>query len=173
MVINNKGFTLIELLVVITLIAILSAIISTIINPLEILKRGRDSIRLSDLANVQIAINVLIQDNPDSKESRLCENLIPPCLGTSADTDADVRKTDGKGWVKVVFYPKGPITASTLPIDPVNSGEYIYSYATNESGDKWEIDAKLESERENWRMNLDGGNNPNKYEVGLDLNILH
>ncbi|MDP3732961.1 MAG: prepilin-type N-terminal cleavage/methylation domain-containing protein [Candidatus Daviesbacteria bacterium] len=167
----SRGFTLIELLVVISIIAILAAIVSIIINPIETIRRARDATRLSDLANLQIGINVLIQEKPGASQIVLCQApATPPCFGIS--TDPSSRNPNGSGWVKVKFDPQGPISASTLPIDPLNSGPSIYQYATNETGDKWEINATLESDREGWRMSQDGGNNLQKYEVGLSLNIL-
>lgn len=170
----SRGFTLIELLVVIAIIAILATIVIIIINPLEITRRARDATRLSDLASLQIGINALIQENPKGITSLLCRApSTPPCSGTS--TDPNSRNSDGTGWVKVEFDPltSGIITASSLPADPLNTGEFVYTYATNRTGDKWEINAVLESEKEGWRMQQDGGNNPQKYEIGLSLNILN
>lgn len=170
----SKGFTLIELLVVISIIAIIAAVVSIIINPLETIRRARDANRLSDLANLQIAINVLIQEKPGASQTVLCQApSSPPCSGTS--TDSNSRNPDGSGWVKVKFDPAGagPISSSTLPTDPINSGGSVYTYATNAAGEKWEINAVLESDREKWRMQQDGGNNPNKYEIGLGLDILN
>lgn len=170
----SRGFTLIELLVVLAIIAIIASIIATIINPLEIARRARDATRLTDLANLQIAINILIQENPKVSTSLLCHSpSTPPCSGTSIDPGS--RNSDGTGWVKVEFDPlaSGIITASSLPADPLNTGEFVYSYATNRTGDKWEINATLESEKEKIRMSQDGGNNLQKYEIGLSLDILN
>ncbi len=170
---SNTGFTLIELLVVISIIAIIASIVAIIINPLETIRRSRDAIRLSDLANLQMGINILIQENQGSGLNLLCyPPASPPCSGASNNPGPDTRKTDGTGWIKVKFDPQGPISASTLPADPINSGGYVYRYATNADGDKWEIDAVLESDKEGWRMQQDGGNNQTKYEVGLSLTIL-
>lgn len=166
-----KGFTLIELLVVIAIIAIIASIVAIIINPLETIRRARDATRLSDLANLQMGINILLQENAEGGQKILCYNLTPPCSGTS--TDPNSRNSDGTGWVKVKFDPQGPISSSTLPSDPINSGIYIYSYSTDDTSDKWEINTVLESDKEAWRMSHDGGNNPNKYEVGLSLDILN
>lgn len=169
----SRGFTLIELLVVIAIIAIIASIVAIIINPLETIRRARDATRLSDLANLQMGINILLQENAQENQKILCHNLTPPCSGISNSADPNTRKTDGSGWAKVKFDPQGPISTSTLPSDPQNSGAYIYSYGTDEQGDKWEINAVLESNKESWRMGQDGGNNPQKYEVGLSLNILN
>lgn len=61
-----RGFTLVELLVVIAIIGILTAVVILIINPLELMKRGRDSIRMKDLSNLQSAINVSLQEATSS-----------------------------------------------------------------------------------------------------------
>lgn len=171
---RKNGLTLIELLVVIAILAIISSIIMVIINPLEIIRRTRDSSRLLDLANLQLAIHVLIQENQGSPLGLLCEPpAYPPCSGSSTDPGGETRKTDGTGWVKIALSANGPISAPTLPVDPINSGILIYTYAVNREGNKWELNAVMESDREKVRMEQDGGNNPNKYEVGLDLNILN
>lgn len=169
----KNGFTLVEMLVIIATVTIIAFVAALILNPMKIIRRSRDVARISDLANLQLAINTLIQENPGPSAHILCASpASPPCSGASSDPSPDTKKPDMTGWVKVKFDSRGAITASILPVDPINSGNYIYVYATNAAGDKWEINATLESEREIWRMSQDGGNNPNKYEVGLNLAIL-
>lgn len=56
----KKGFTLLELLVVIAIIAILSVIIVIILNPAEILKKARDSQRISDLTTLKTALGIYV-----------------------------------------------------------------------------------------------------------------
>ncbi len=53
---SSKGFTLIELLIVIAVLGILAAVVLVAINPLEQLARGRDSGRLSDVAQLGHAV---------------------------------------------------------------------------------------------------------------------
>ncbi|MBU0999767.1 prepilin-type N-terminal cleavage/methylation domain-containing protein, partial [Patescibacteria group bacterium] len=69
---SRKGFTLVELLVVIAIIAILAAVVVLIINPLELTRRGRDAARLTDLSNLQQAINVAVQEATGSAATILC-----------------------------------------------------------------------------------------------------
>ena len=59
---KKKGFTLIELLVVIAIIAILSVVVVITLNPSEMLRRSRDSNRISDFATIKSAINLYLQD---------------------------------------------------------------------------------------------------------------
>lgn len=49
---NQKGFTLIELLIVIAVLGVLAAVVLAAINPLEQLRRGRDSGRLSSVSQL-------------------------------------------------------------------------------------------------------------------------
>ncbi len=59
----KSGFTIVELLVVIGLIGILSVGILATLNPLEQLKKGWDTHRKSDLAQIQKALEIYYQDN--------------------------------------------------------------------------------------------------------------
>ncbi|HEY4526144.1 MAG TPA: prepilin-type N-terminal cleavage/methylation domain-containing protein, partial [Candidatus Paceibacterota bacterium] len=46
----RSSFTLIELLIVIAIVAILSTVVIITLNPAELLRQSRDSVRLSDLS---------------------------------------------------------------------------------------------------------------------------
>jgi prepilin-type N-terminal cleavage/methylation domain-containing protein len=59
---QKKGFTLIELLVVIAIIAILSIVVVLTLNPAEMLRRSRDSNRVSDLSTMRSAIALYLTD---------------------------------------------------------------------------------------------------------------
>lgn len=170
---KTSGFTLVELLVVIAIIAILAAVVVLIINPLELTRRGRDAARLTDLANLQQAINVAVQEATNSGATILCNGVSAPCSGNSNDVSANVRKSDGTGWVKVNLSSQNSVSVPTLPADPINDATYHYSYATNATGDKWEINAVLESQQQAGKMTTDGGGNDAVFEVGSDLTIIN
>ncbi len=53
---HSRGFTLLELLIVIGILATLAVVAIMTINPGDLLKRGRDTTRLSDLATLHRAI---------------------------------------------------------------------------------------------------------------------
>ncbi len=177
---NARGFTLVELLVVIAIIAILAAVVVLIINPLELMRRSRDAARLTDLANLQQAINVAAQEATGSGVGILCfgqtGNPTPGtvmCQGnTNTDPSSTRRNADGTGWVKVNLSSQQSVSVPTLPVDPINNSTYNYTYASD--GQSWEIDAVLESQQQinAGRMSNDGGNNPNVYEVGSNLLLL-
>jgi len=173
---ETSGFTLVELLVVIAIIAILAAVVVLIINPLELTRRGRDAARLTDLANLQQAINVAVQESTGTA-SILCAGVGAGtgCTGTSGG--AATRASNGSGWVKVDLSSQNSVSVPTLPADPLNTGVYVYTYTTNTPAagqypDKWEINAVLESQQQSGKMSTDGGNNNAVYEVGSDLVII-
>lgn len=164
-----RGFTLVELLIVIAIIAILAAVVVLIINPLELTRRSRDAARLTDLANLQQAINVAAQEATNSGTDILCVGGLTSgfCGGSSR---VDGRASDGSGWVKVNMSSQKSVSIPTLPIDPVNDVNNYYDYRSN--GTNWEINARLESAQQIPKMSTDGGANNNVYEVGSDLTLL-
>lgn len=168
-----RGFTLVELLVVIAIIAVLAAIVVLIINPIELMRRSRDAARLTDLANLQQAINVAAQEATNSGTEILCVGGLTSgsCKGTSSDTDS--RVSNGTGWVKVDLSSQKSVSIPTLPADPTNNSTYHYTYCSD--GNAWEINAVLESDQQtvqNDRDGKDGGGEADKYEVGSDLSLI-
>lgn len=167
--VQKKGFTLVELLVVIAIIAILAAVVVLIINPLELTRRGRDAARLTDLANLQNAINVAVQEATGSGAvGILCKTASAyPCSGSS---HTGTRASDGSGWVKADLSAQKSVSVPTLPIDSVNDTTLHYTYCAD--SDTWEIDAVLESDQQKGKMTTDGGNDNNLYESGSKLNLI-
>lgn len=165
----KSGFTLVELLVVIAIIAILAAVVVLVINPLELTRRGRDAARLTDLSNLQSAINVAVQESTGSGVvTILCKASGEyPCTGPS---HTGTRASDGSGWVKADLGSQKSVSVSTLPIDPINSAAYHYTYCAN--NDAWEIDAVLESDQQKGKMTGDGGDDTTIYEVGSNLQLV-
>ena len=174
LVLPSKGFTLVELLVVIAIIAILAAVVMIIIRPGELMSRGRDAQRLSDLSTLKTAIDLAFQEATGSATTILCTGgtVGTACTGDSNPGSVANRKKDGTGWMKVNLDGQSA-TVPTLPVDPVNDATYHYTYSTNAALDEWEINAVLESEQQKGKMTTDGGNNDSAYEIGTDMAIVN
>ena len=172
---KTKGFTLVELLVVIAIIAVLAAVVVLIINPLELTRRSRDAARLTDLSNLQQAINVAVQEATNSGSQILCNGASYPCHGNSS---TDTRVSTGTGWVKVNLGTQQSVSIPTLPVDPTNStgtAGFHYSFCADKPAgqvDGWEIDTKLESVQQTGKMLTDGGDDDTVYEVGSNLVLM-
>ncbi len=159
----RRGFTLIELLVVIAILGVLATAVVLVLNPAELLKQGRDSTRLSDLAALNSAIGIFRADQYDVNigtasttyisipdASSLCSDLslpTPPAGWTyHCDSTSTYTKVDGGGWIPIDFSKiSSGSPLSKLPVDPMNTvanGLY-YLYATNGNG--WELGAIPES----------------------------
>lgn len=112
---KKNGFTLIELLVVIFIISVLTGIILP--NMMSARERARDAKRKQDLEEIKTALRLYYNDN----------QAYP--TGTIPSGEFG---TDGE-------YMK------SVPTDPVNSGNHVYSYSQTDSGDGFLLEATLEN----------------------------
>jgi prepilin-type N-terminal cleavage/methylation domain-containing protein len=167
---NRHAFTLIELLVVIAIIAILAAIVMLAINPAEMMKKGRDSTRLSDMETVRKAIDLAVAEGA---------SLSAGGPFNSADHGRDCGS--GGGWVRGVDLCN---YLSSLPADPTNSGTYQYQFQSDANGN-YELRCHVESTSNYPEAQNDGGSDNTCsgsapggadcwYEVGTDpgLNLM-
>lgn len=113
---KNKGFTLIELLVVIAIIAILTALIIT--NLYSSRGKARDAKRISDIAQIQLALEQYFNKN-SGYPSADSGYLVP-----------DVLKDDGY--------------ISVLPTDPTTKSKYTYGTDSNATHFDYVLKASLE-----------------------------
>ncbi|MFH1246606.1 MAG: prepilin-type N-terminal cleavage/methylation domain-containing protein, partial [Candidatus Liptonbacteria bacterium] len=161
MYIPKKGFTLIELLVVLGIVAFISAVVILTLNPAELLKQSRDSVRLADLSAIKKAISIYMTaaSNLDLGAANTCymsiANGVSRCGVFSASITAVNATTSrgvagynvyGGGWLPVqltAITPAPPLT--TLPIDPINDSTYYYAYAASSTSLTFELDANMES----------------------------
>src|SRR3989344_3035673 len=164
-----KGFTLIELIIVITILVILGIVVVVLIDPAEILAQSRDSQRISDLATVKGAIQLVLSNRaPTVTEFGFCPATATPNAGADIWASTVVAPAgssysvvsatstrplaDGTGWIKLNFTGLGTGTAlANLPVDPTNiatagNGLY-YRYSCNDASGRYEyeMDAAPES----------------------------
>lgn len=166
----QKGFTLIELLVVIAIVAVIASVVVILVNPLEIMRKSRDTTRLQDLSGIMKSVQLGLQDNTGSGQAFLCHNTTAPCTGVS-NAVGDMRMNDGTGWVKVNLAALTNVSVVTLPVDPVNDNTYFYTYQSD--GTDYEFDMVLESAANQSKMENDGGDNPAVYEIGSSLTVIN
>jgi len=114
----SRGFTLIELLIVIAVIGVLAAGVITLLNPLAQIQKSRDAQRMSDLSQIQKALEIYYSD-------------------FGAYPAANNNKIAGIDW-GLSWSPY----MGTLPGDP-DSPTSHYAYCTSDSGQSYYLYANL------------------------------
>ena len=184
---RRSAFTLIELLVVIAIIAIIAVVVVLVLNPAEILRKGRDSNRLSDLPTLQTALSVYAEDMGGSlgSSSVTYVSIPDPTATTTAGTDCSgigypftgggsfhcaasstFRRVDGTGWIPINLKKESfGSSLGSLPIDPINttSSNSYYSYQTD--GSTFKITTLPESQA----YTAQAGTNANLFNHGTNL----
>ena len=166
---KQKGFTLVEMLVVIAIIAILAGAVLLAINPAATMRKSRDTTRMNDLDSLRNAINIALTEN----------EIMFADTGTSGDSSGgtSVQAADGiNGYIKFTI-PDGKTGGlaryiPALPLDPTNTGDLIYRFEAN-ANQEFELNARLEFPGNAAKMENDGGDNADRYEVGTNLRIIN
>jgi prepilin-type N-terminal cleavage/methylation domain-containing protein len=164
---NQKGFTLIELVICSIVISIIIIFLVSMLQKVNM--KARDALRLSDMATLYQAIQVKIHNTEaeDKLYYILCSQVKTPCEGSSFPISGTTRRIDGSGWLRIIFSKKELLKYTILPLDPLNNAEYKYTYFSD--GKMWKMETKLEAESNKKKMENDGGEKPDKYEVFVKL----
>src|SRR6056297_506851 len=174
---ESKGFTLIELLVVIAILAVLAVAVTLILNPAQLVRQGRDSTRMSDLAAVHRAIGLYLADRQEvtfTGNAYCTSGTTAPGPNTNTCTERATTTVDSNGWVDLNFTNMSTgAPLSRLPLDPVNSADHYYVFKTTAADTTYELNAAMESTRyantgDDDVESTDGGNNDDWYEIGND-----
>jgi len=187
----KKGFTLLELLIVIGILAILSTTMLLVINPAEMLRKARDSQRISDLNNLKSALSLYLTDvaNPSlapanntgyiSSNGAQALTQATACMpsGYTIATASGSQAINGTGWIPVNFASisgGSPISAEPVDPNPSTTGPYrFYLYIPSTANNTFELMANMESVYYSTGTTSveanDGGSMPNVYEIGTQL----
>lgn len=135
---NKKGFTLIELVVVVAIIGLLSTLAVVALGSAR--TKARDSVRLSDLKQIQLALESFYRD----------QNSYPSIAGGATSLvlgSPSASCLNPSGW-----QPAGCANAylSQVQGDP-SGGSYVYKVLNN----SYTIDATLEGSMNNFSNNIE------------------
>lgn len=135
----------------------------SLLNPGKQFAEARDTQRISDIRSLNVAISLyeaVIDQGIDCQNNKIYRS------------DIGTRAVDGTGWLSIDFtkIPGGGSPLTQLNIDPLNNSEFFYSYACVPETNVFELNTRLESKKYLDMMRNDGGDDPNVYEVGSNLN---
>ena len=123
---NQKGFTLIELLVVVSVIAVLSGLVLSVVNTAGIRARARDSQRAADLKKIQVALELYFSDYRNYPSSSNWTKI-----NGATDALSQALNPSSEGVVYMNAIPTDPNESTgTSPCAEGNFG-YYYKTSTN------------------------------------------
>lgn len=188
---HPKGFTLLELIIVIGILAILGSVSVLVLNPVELFRQARDATRVNDLSSLGSAVTQYISTisaydlNGAGHVNTACAagagGMVYAYAAPTTNSFtlraggyqvAASHANDGTGWLPVPFSNMDSAPIATLPIDPVNTGDYIYRYACDQASGTFELNGKFESAKYTSgagnKMTKDGGDTDDFFEIGSE-----
>lgn len=130
---TKKGFTLIEILIVVAIIAILASVVLVGLGPTQ--RAGRDARRLSDLHQVQNALELYFNRCGYYPGTATCASNAAPAAGAAGYTNMSSALTG-----------TASIGTPNIPVDPTNSGSLVYQYGATPAAaaNQYTLAAQLE-----------------------------
>lgn len=119
---SSRGFTLIEILVVVAIIGILTSV--AVVGYAQARMKARDSQRMSDLRQVQRALELYYLANNQYPSETWCDSS----RGSSGTAGCET--VSGTAWdtSSAIWTALVPTYIQALPVDPLNNASYYYVY---------------------------------------------
>lgn len=177
----KKGFTLLELLIVVGILAILATTMVLVINPAEMLRRARDSQRITDLNALKTAIALYATEVSDlniGSDTVTYSRVSSVSCADRAASSTTSQAINGSGWIPINFTQiSGGSPISNLPKDPNESDvddnpSLYYVYLTNTADNTFELIANMESASYAGTESGDGGLIDTLFETGTKIGIV-
>ena len=163
----ESAFTLLEVLVTIAVISVLATVLVLAINPGEMLRRSKDSRRLSDIGTIRRAVDLALSDDQD---------MLATAGVIDINTSTDVTNFAGAGidlsrYLPVI--PQDPAysaaggSAQIIAAGCTNGTIAAISYKFWSDGETYILRANMES-LSNCEIVQNDGNNNSTYETGTE-----
>lgn len=121
---NKKGFTLIELLVVIAIIGLLSTLAVVALGNAR--QKSRDARRISDIKQIQTALELYLNDNGDYPDEVLASGTCPEAVAAVNVVGGCCLQDDAVGIAAACTVTD--VYMNTIPSDPDQDGAQVYTY---------------------------------------------
>lgn len=127
---NNEGFSLIEILLVVSIIAVLSTILITVMNPARQFSKARDMERETDLISILSSVTQYASEHsgslPDNDGDEMIDSFptTPTCIGSGGGCFDLASSGDEGDTIVPVYLPAVPSDPSDG--DDSNTGYVIW-----------------------------------------------